>query len=382
MTLAAEPGSNTVVSARLLVLGTGGAFGSGRSMSAIARISPVFGLLTIAMPPFAPIFTIWSDRARSVSNCMAVSIVRTRSLPGCAGVRRCSPPAIVPPRGSCSSTSWPGVPVSVDSYCCSRPARPTLSMFTLPSTPRASSPDGLKRFDSSSRSTPVELQVGHLLRGRVVDLAGEVHEPLVRRRELAQQRVLVDAEHRSERGRLRLRVGHELRVGPHRVLRHRHGEVVAVAVEQRAPLRRQRHRAYPLRLTELHVAVAVEQLQLREATGDEHEQEHDDHQHGDDPPALVAWRRPPRAAGRRPPRAARRKTTAPSRDGSAGSRRDLATGRVEHTGHGVAHAEVGLDLGPAARPRPDRRPPARSCRRPRPSAPPPDAPRPRRPRRA
>ena len=82
-------------------------------------------------------------------------------------------------------------------------------------------------------------------------------------------------------------------------------EVVAVAVEQRAPLGRQRHRAHPLRLTELHVAVAVEQLQLREPAGDEHEQQHDDDEHGDDPPALVAGRRPPRADARRRPAAGR-----------------------------------------------------------------------------
>ena len=50
------------------------------------------------------------------------------------------------------------MPVSVDSYCCSRPARPRLSMLTLPSTPRASSPDGLNRFDSSSRSTPASFR--------------------------------------------------------------------------------------------------------------------------------------------------------------------------------------------------------------------------------
>ncbi len=58
MTFAADPGSNTVVNASLFVLGTGGPFGSGRSMSAIARISPVFGSETIAMPPLAPICTI------------------------------------------------------------------------------------------------------------------------------------------------------------------------------------------------------------------------------------------------------------------------------------------------------------------------------------
>ena len=54
----ADPGSNTVVRALLFVLATGAPLSSGRSIVAIARISPVFGSAMIAMPPFAPIFTI------------------------------------------------------------------------------------------------------------------------------------------------------------------------------------------------------------------------------------------------------------------------------------------------------------------------------------
>ncbi len=91
-----------------------------------------------------------------------------------------------------------------------------------------------------------ELEIRHLLRGRVVDLAGEVHELLVRRRELTQQRVLIDSEHGRERGGFGLRVRDQPRVGPHRVLRHRQREVVAVAVEQRPSIGRERHRTHAL----------------------------------------------------------------------------------------------------------------------------------------
>ena len=55
MTLFTEPGSNTVVTARLLpVLPTAVVLGSVSTL-AMARISPVSGSLTMAYPAFAPV---------------------------------------------------------------------------------------------------------------------------------------------------------------------------------------------------------------------------------------------------------------------------------------------------------------------------------------
>ena len=319
MTLLAEPGSKTVVRARLLVLTYGVPLPSGRSTLAIARISPVFGLLTIAMPPLAPIFTTWSLSARSVSNCMAVSSVSTRSLPGCAGVRRCSPSAMVRPLGSCSSTNCPGVPVNAPSYCCSRPAE--VVEVDAAQHPAGEITGWVEPLGLRQHLDAVELEVLHLLRRRVIDLPREVHEGLVRSRQGSKQRVAIEVEHGCECVRFALRIRDQPWIRPHGVLWNREREVRAVAIEHRAAFGGQHDWPHALRRAERGVATAVEQLQLRQPSDDHREQQDDEREYGDGATACVG------SMARRKGDGARG-TTAPSRDGSAGSRRDLATGRL------------------------------------------------------
>ena len=101
MTLLTEPGSKVVVSDALFDDGSAGRSApSGRGSAvtlAMARISPVAGRLTMAMPPFAPVAATRSASTRSASYCIARSRVSTRSLPGRAASTCWRPPAISPP---------------------------------------------------------------------------------------------------------------------------------------------------------------------------------------------------------------------------------------------------------------------------------------------
>ncbi|MEZ5140911.1 MAG: hypothetical protein R2726_00080 [Acidimicrobiales bacterium] len=149
-----EPGSYTPVSAALSALGrTSPELCSARTL-AMARISPVRGLLTTAMAPLAPAAFTWSARIRSTSNCRLRSMVRTRSLPLTAGITWFSPIGMVRPSGVCSMTTLPGSPVRSSANCRSSPEIPLPSTSVVPTIPAARSPEGVKRRGSCRKATP------------------------------------------------------------------------------------------------------------------------------------------------------------------------------------------------------------------------------------
>ncbi len=139
-----------------------------------------------------------------------------------------------------------------------------------------------------------ERQRLHLRRGRAVDLAGDVDESLVALRQALAQRLLVGTHERRELSCVGSGVLHDARVGPHRLLGHGRGEVVAVPVEHAAALGGELHLADPLVETELRVALPSERLEVDEARA--HGQEHED-QRGEDRDQAATSRARPRSPG-------------------------------------------------------------------------------------
>ena len=137
-----EPGSYWVVRAALLVPITTSPVSGSVTTLAMARTSPVPGLVTMAMPPLASLARTWSASAVSASYWIARSMVRVRFCPGTAATRLWSPTAIVSPFGFFSRVSLPGVPVRSWSYSDSRPDMPLLSTSTAPSIERPEVPAG------------------------------------------------------------------------------------------------------------------------------------------------------------------------------------------------------------------------------------------------
>ena len=178
MTLLTEPGSNTVVRARLLPGRAGrpalGGHLRGWPWRGSRRCA---GSMTITVPPRAPIALdlVGEGLLGRVLHAAVDGEHEVVAGPGGDDVALAA-------AGSCgrsgsrSTTSSPGSPVSTPSYCSSSPAGPTLSTLTLPSTQRARSPAGWKRACSSRRWTPASASSSTCVGDVVGDLAGEVGE--------------------------------------------------------------------------------------------------------------------------------------------------------------------------------------------------------------
>src|SRR5579875_91878 len=118
--LATDPGSYTVVSARGDDEGRGGPPWPATRLG-MARMSPVLASRTTAQPALAWLWTISRERACSASYSMALLRVRTRLLPGTAGFTRSVPPGMARPAGSSWTTSDPLLPRSTWLYWPSSP---------------------------------------------------------------------------------------------------------------------------------------------------------------------------------------------------------------------------------------------------------------------
>ena len=115
MVLLVEPGSNMSAMARFLrASGLLAAIrlGSKVGMLAMARTSPVRGLITTTEPALALCWRTARYRACSVTYWRCWSMVRTRSVPGSAGSRERRPWGMARPCGSRSSWILPAWPRS------------------------------------------------------------------------------------------------------------------------------------------------------------------------------------------------------------------------------------------------------------------------------
>src|SRR3954469_4801470 len=145
MTLFTEPGSYTDTMAGFwsrAVVKSAKCDGSKLGYVAMARMSPVWGSMTITVPPLALFSLTASASASWTRYWISRSMVVTTSRPGTGGWSWFSPCGIRCPPGSTSSTRWPGVPVSSSWYWSSSPDRPDPSTPTNPTTWGAMAPLG------------------------------------------------------------------------------------------------------------------------------------------------------------------------------------------------------------------------------------------------
>src|SRR5690606_5126385 len=147
-----------------------------------------------------------------------------------------------------------------------------------------------------------EVDAGQLERGDgvgdlVIDLAGDVGEVEVRAAEAAgevRDRLGVEREGPGEGARHRRGVLDEPGVGPDGLVRQAHREVVAVAIEDRAPVGREGDALEALRGTELGVLLTPDGLDVHEA----HDDRPEAHEEADQRDAEPASRPPRPGAGR------------------------------------------------------------------------------------
>ena len=136
-----------------------------------------------------------------------------------------------------------------------------------------------------------QLELLHGGNDAVAHSPSDVHEVEVRVGESREKGLPVDVQDRRELGRVGDVVGDVLRIGVDRRQLDRHREVTAVAIEDRAALRRQRHRLLGLVERHLPVAIAAQHLELRDAERQRAEHDHDQ---------QAAHRESPRRVGRLP----------------------------------------------------------------------------------
>ncbi len=190
---------------------------------------------------------------------------------------------------------------------------------------------------------PVRSSVAHLRRGRVVDLARDVHERGLGRGEAVLERELVDADDRRDHRGVTRGILDQARVRGDRGLRYRDREVDTVAVEDRTARRRERDGLQALADAERRELAPIARLELEEADAERAEREHHRHEQHAETQAdgRVDLRRPLRtwrSAGRR------------------------ATGRTRRTRRPGCGAAGGGVPGARRRTRPDGRSRARATR--------------------
>jgi hypothetical protein len=141
-----------------------------------------------------------------------------------------------------------------------------------------------------------DVEVGHALGHVVVDLAGEVDEVALAG-EPVEHLLLVELEHaRQAAGRDR-RLGQHTRVGADALGRRRQCQIVAVAVEDRAPARRQNDRLDALLFAIVRVTLRADHLHVPEAH--DHDPEHEPEHHEEAQRAVARIAGPQQQPGAR-----------------------------------------------------------------------------------
>ena len=266
-----EPGSYTVVRAALLVLGATCLVVGSWETSAMARISPVDGFDTMAMPPLALAACTCSARICSVWYCIDRSIVSTMSSPLTAGNQlvladRDRAALRVLGQGELAG------PTGEHAVVLLLETRQPL-VVDVDRTEQGAHHRTVGHGDGRlvEEGDTGELERRHLVGQRERHLAGQVAEPVVRHH-LLLDGGHVEAEHGREAGRLGRRVGHELGIHEDRLLWHGQGQLVVVAVVDRSAISRQRLGVHGLGRARGEVVARVDDLQVGDLPDDDEEE--------------------------------------------------------------------------------------------------------------
>src|SRR5579863_204384 len=151
------PGVEVVVLGLVVVVVVGGT-GAGVVLAtrfAMARISPVWVFITMAIPLLACDARISAPSDCSVTYWRGASIVSSTPDPGtaprCVTVR----PGMATPSGATSSVATPVWPASMELYWYSRPAAPAPASLTVPTRGPAMAPAGSMRCVSDRTLMPL-----------------------------------------------------------------------------------------------------------------------------------------------------------------------------------------------------------------------------------